>query len=362
MTMHAIPTDSLRSWVRDLFLSMGSHMNEATLAADHLVGANLSGHDSHGVAMLETYVESLQAGFLKLNRSIELVCDSGALVIADGGMGVGQSMAHQAMCVGIERAKTHGIALLGLRNSHHMGRIGHWAEQGMAAGLVSMHFTNAMASAPVVAPHGGIDARFVTNPLTIGIPRRDGESVLLDFATSAIAHGKARVAMNAGRAVPAGSVIDACGNGSTDPRVLFDEPVGALRTFAEHKGHALAIVCELLGAALTGGESGRDVNLSKTPGIVNNMLVILFDPERLGTAESFEREASGFVEWVRSARLDDVGEALGGILMPGEPERRCREARATHIPIDSGTLESLRLAGRAVAQACGRVVEDPGSL
>lgn len=362
MTEHAIPTDALRDWVRDLFLAMGSQTEEAVLGANHLVAANLAGHDSHGVAMLQTYVESHQAGFLQLNQRIELVCDAGALVIADGGMGLGQSMARQAMDVGIERAKEHGIALLGLRNSHHMGRIGHWAEQGMAAGLVSMHFTNAMTRTPVVAPHGGIDARFVTNPLTIGIPRADGEPLLLDFATSAIAHGKARVAMNSGKQVPVGSIIDADGRSTTDPNVLFDEPAGALKTFAEHKGHALAIMCELLGAAMTGGVSGRDVNFPKTPGIVNNMLVILFDPARLGTGESFEREASGFIDWVRSARRDEVGQALGGILMPGEPEQRSRAARAERMPLDSGTLDSLRVAGETVAQATGRQVVDPLSI
>lgn len=344
--MKEIPVTSLQAWVVSIFAALGSRPEEAELAAEHLVGANLAGHDSHGVAMIPLYVDAFQAGFLKLNQDIDIVVDTGSMVIADGRRGVGQSVAHQAMSVGIERARQHGIALLGLRNAHHIGRIGHWSEQAIDAGLVAIHFTNAMAETPVVAPHGGVEARFVTNPFTVGIPRRDGAPIVLDFATSAIAHGKARVAMNAGRSVPAGTVIDAAGQACEDPRVLFEPPIGALRTFAEHKGHALAIVCELLGAAMTGGVTGRDVNLPEVPGVVNNMLAILFDPSRLGTTDSFEREAGGFVAWVQSARRDSVGEALGGILMPGDPERASREARSCSIPLDDGTLEALATAAK----------------
>ena len=359
-----VPTTPLHGWVRQLFEALGSSADEARLTADHLIGANLAGHDSHGVGMIPTYVDACHAGHLSLNREIDVIVDTGAMLVVDGGLGIGQSVARQAMTLAIERANAHGIALLGLRNAHHIGRIGHWAEMAIEAGLVGIHFTNAMTTTPVVAPHGGIDARFVTNPFTVGIPRADGEPILLDFATSAIAHGKARVAMNAGRAVPEGSVIDAAGRPTTDPRVLFDEPGGALRTFAEHKGHALAIVCELLGAALTGGVTGRDANLPDRPGIVNNMLAIVFDPARLGTGPSFERETTGFVDWVRSSRLDAIGEALGGVLMPGEPERRSRAARARHLPLDDSTLAQLAAAAEAVnaRRGSGVPLPDPRSL
>ena len=359
-----IPTDALHDWTRALFEALGSSPEEARLTADHLVGANLAGHDSHGVAMVPTYVESCLAGHLALNRTIEVVVDAGAMLVVDGGLGMGQSVARQAMTLAIERAREHGIALLGLRNAHHIGRVGHWAEMAVDAGFVGIHFTNAMTSTPVVAPHGGIDARFVTNPLTIGIPRADGEPILLDFATSAIAHGKVRVAMNAGKPVPEGSIIDAEGRATTDPRVLFEEPAGALRTFAAHKGHALAIVCELLGAAMTGGVTGRDEHLPDKPGVINNMLAIVFDPARLGTGSSFERETSGFLDWVRSSRLDAVGEALGGILVPGEPERLSRAARATRMPIDAGTLAALADAAAMVNARRGEraAVADPRTL
>lgn len=364
MSASDVPTEALRDWVRSLFAALGSSATEASLAADHLVGANLAGHDSHGVSMVPTYVDAFLAGQLFLDRDVEVVVDTGSMLVLDGGLGLGQSVAHRAMTLGIERARTHGIALLGLRNAHHIGRIGHWAEMATDAGLVAVHFTNAMSHAPVVAPHGGREARYVTNPFTVGIPRADGPPVLLDFATSAIAHGKARVAMNAGNPVPEGTVIDAQGRATTDPRVLFEAPLGALRTFAGHKGHALAMVCELLGAALIGGVTGREAHLLDKPGVVNNMLAIVFDPARLGTAASFEHEAAGFVDWVRSAKLDDVGEALGGILVPGEPEARSRAARSRRLPLDAGTLAALAAAAEKVNDHVGdaTAVADPRSL
>ena len=252
-----IHPDALHQWVIDLFSAAGSNATEARLAADHLVDANLTGHDSHGVGMIPKYVTALVNKKLQLNQTIEIVSDTGTMLTVDARRGLGQSVTHQAMELAIARARQHGVCVMGLRNSHHLGRVGHWAEQAIAAGMVSIHFTNANSN-HVVAPHGGIEPRFVTNPFTVGIPRSGRDPLLLDFATSAIAHGKARVAYNKKVAVPPGSLIDAAGQPTTDPAVIFESPVGALLTFAGHKGYALAMVCEMLGAALTGGDTSAD--------------------------------------------------------------------------------------------------------
>lgn len=261
MAEFVIHPDRLHRWMNDLWLRAGSSAREATLTADHLVGANLAGHDSHGVGMAPRYVKSWRCNELQLNQTVEVLSDQGALLTVDGRHGMGQSVTHQAMTLAIERARTHGVCVMGLRNAHHLGRVGHWAEQAVAAGLVSIHFTNAVSTVPMVAPYGGAAARFLTNPFTVGIPRPGGEPFLLDFATSAIAHGKVRVAWNKKKSdptvqVPEGSLIDAKGQPTRDPNVLFEPPEGphgALQTAAAHKGYALAMVCELLGAALTGG-------------------------------------------------------------------------------------------------------------
>jgi uncharacterized oxidoreductase len=350
MTVHP---DTLHRWMLDLWLRAGCSEREARLTADHLVGANLAGHDSHGVGMAPRYVKSMLAGELQLNRNAEIVLDNGPLVTVDGCRGMGQSVTHQAMAIAIERARSHGVCVMGLRNSHHLGRVGHWAEQAVAAGLASVHFTNAVAAVPMVAPWGGAAARFLTNPFTVGIPRPGEPPIVLDFATSAIAHGKVRVAYNRKKSdptvqTPEGSLIDAQGRPTRDPATMFEPPEGphgAMQTAAAHKGYALAMVCELLGAALTGGETAHPANLTMRHAVWNNMLAIVFDPLRVGPAERFAQEARAFVGWVESAPLSG---ATDRIMMPGDPERRARAARAQGVAIDPGTMDELDAAARSV--------------
>lgn len=349
--------EALHDWIVRLWTTAGSSPREATLTADHLVRANLTGHDSHGVGMVHRYVQSFLAGELQLNQSVEVAFDGGAMLIVDGRRGMGQSVAHQAMALGIARARETGLALLGLRNAHHIGRIGHWAEQAIDAGLASIHFTNAVAAAPMVAPHGGAQARFLTNPFTVGVPRPGGEPWLLDFATSAIAHGKVRVAHNKGVAVPPGSLLDAAGRPTTDPAVMFEPDAaglfGAMQTAAGHKGYAIAVMCELLGAALTGGETAHPANWSRQFAIWNNMLVVLIDPARLGDPARFLGQAEAFEAWARSARPLD-GQAVE---LPGDPERRAfAERSAAGTPIDAGTMRQLDEAATMIEQVTGREV------
>ena len=360
MADYVIPTPALRRWVIDLWVAAGSNHREAELTADHLVGANLAGHDSHGVGMVPRYVKSLLADELKLNRTVSVHTDSGSILGIDGQRGMGQSVTHQAMDAAIARARDTGVCVMGLRNSHHLGRVGHWAEQAVAAGMISIHFTNALGSQLLVAPHGGVQARFLTNPFTVGIPREDGEPIVLDFATSAIAQGKVRVAFNKGVEVPAGALIDAQGNDTRNPGVMFPDasglPLGALLPAGGHKGYALAMVCELLGAALTGGETAHPANQTMKAGIWNNMLTIVFDPGRLGTGQYFEDEARRFVDWVKSSSLRP---GTDRIRMPGDPERETRAARAERITIDAGTMAQMDEAAREIATLRG---QSPGPL
>jgi hydroxycarboxylate dehydrogenase B len=248
-----------------------------------------------------------------------------------------------------------------LRQSHHLGRVGHWAEQAVAAGLIAIHFTNSV-SRPNVAPWGGAQGRFNTNPFTVGIPVPGREPWVLDFATSAIAQGKVRVAFNKGVAVPPGSLLDAQGEPTDDPSVLFPkegEAMGALLTMASHKGHALALVCEVLGAALTGGPTSRPETMAIKHGVWNSMLTIVLDPQRLNTAEHFNAEVKAFVEWLQSSALRPGHDA---VLLPGDAERRYRRQRAQQLPIDDGTLAELDEAAAAVNRARGTALAPLSAL
>jgi uncharacterized oxidoreductase len=331
--------EPLRQLVRAVVERGGSAPDEAALVARNLVEANLTGHDSHGVGMLPHYIANLLAGGLKANQRLRVVTDHGALLTLDGQCGYGQSIGHQAMALGIERAQAHGVAVLGLANSHHIGRIGAWAEQCLDAGLVSIHFVNVI-SPPLVAPFGGSDARFATNPMCVGIPLRDAEPLVLDFATSRVAMGKVRVAYNKGEAMAPGILIDDRGHPSTDPGVMFRQPRGALLPFGEHKGYGLALACEILAGALSGGVTLHG-NHDPTR-IVNHMLSFIVDPARLGGAAHLAREALAFAEWVKASPAAPGQQ----VQLPGDPERRHRRQRGAHgIPIDATTWGQLLACG-----------------
>jgi uncharacterized oxidoreductase len=353
----SLPTVKTRAWVRDLWLAAGSAAEEAQRVADHLVAANLAGHDSHGIGMVGPYVRSLLADELQLNQRIAVITDTDTLVVVDGNRGMGQTIAYQTMELAIERARQHGVVIVGLRNSHHLGRVGHWAEQAIAAGLASIHFTN-VVSRPLVAPHGGAQGRFGTNPFTVGLPRRDAPPILLDFASSAIAVGKVRVAYNRKAPAPAGTLLDHAGQPTTNPAVMYEEPVGALLTAAGHKGYALAMVCDLLGSALFGGATPQPSRL-RVPGLYNNMLTIVFDPARFGAGEHFENEAREFIAYVQSARrtLPDAP-----IEVPGDAERRYRVERASALPVDKGTLRTLDEAAQAINKLRGAILPPASAL
>jgi uncharacterized oxidoreductase len=329
----------------------GSEPGEARLVAENLVTANLTGHDSHGIGMMPRYVEALLEGGLHPNRHAEVKLDAGALLALDGRAGYGQSIGLEVTRMAIERARAHGVSISALANSHHLGRIGHWAEMAVAEGLVSLHFVNVISFARV-APYGGADGRFGTNPACIGIPLPGEPPFILDMATSAVAQGKLRVAHNKGAKIPLGWLIDRQGNPTDDPRWGVVQPFGAMLTFGGHKGYGLAVACELLGGALTGGGTWHYPESSKRR-VLNGMLSILVDPARLGTADAFAREAREYLDWIRKS---PPAPGFDRVRIAGEPERETRARRSREgIPVDGETWNEIRAAAAKLKLAPERI-------
>ncbi len=331
--------DALRRLGSAVFVAGGSERAEADLVADHLVLANLMGHDSHGVGMIPSYVRQRQAGLIVPNTRAKCVKDDGGILMFDGGRGYGRAVAGEAMAAAIARCRQTGVVALTLANSAHVGRVGAYGELAIAAGLVSLHFVNVTDHRALVAPYRGTDARFVTNPVCIALPGTERQPpVLLDMATSAMAMGKVRVAKNEGHEVPAGVLIDAQGRPTRDPTVMYTEPHGALLPFGLHKGYALAVVTELLAGALSGGPTIQPAN-ERRGGTVNNMFTILVDPARLAGTDWLRRELDGFLDYVKGSPPADP--ALP-VLVPGDPERMARAQREREgIEIDATTWEEV---------------------
>jgi len=351
-----VSAQKLTAAVEAIVARGGSNEREARLVATNLVEANLKGHDSHGVGMIPRYIEALKEGGLAVNQAPKIVLDTGTMVRMDGQSGYGQVIGHDAMEIAIARAKMHGLCMSGLYNAHHIGRIGHWAEQCLSAGLVSMHFVNVIAR-PIVAPWGGGAARFGTNPICIAVPRRNGEPVVLDFATSRIAQGKTRVAHNKGQKLSPGTLIDDAGRPTVDPRYSVIPPLGAILPFGEHKGSGLALMAELLGGALTGGETGRNPSDGRRR-VINNMLSIVIDPAKFGTAEHFEAEVDAFLAWEKAS---PPAEGVDRVRIAGDPEREWKARRlAEGVPVDATTWREILAAADKVGLAAKDVTRIAG--
>ena len=170
----------------------GSAAGEADLVAEHLVEANLKGHDSHGIGMIPTYVRHLRAGLVVPNTPAKVVKDDGPILMFDGNRGYGRVVAGEMMSAAIARCRQTGVTVATLANAHHIGRVGVYGEIATAAGLVSLHFVNVTDHRALVAPFRGGDARFSTNPVCIALPPPSASPPWsLDMATSAVAMGRA---------------------------------------------------------------------------------------------------------------------------------------------------------------------------
>jgi uncharacterized oxidoreductase len=350
-TSHLFAVASLRDAIRLVVAGFGSTPHEIDAVSSNLIDANLAGHDSHGIGMLPRYVDSYLEGCLQPNAHVQTVLDAGALLRLDGNAGFGQVIGAEVMALGIERARRHGSCIVALGNTHHLGRIGAWAEMAVQHGLVSLHFVNVI-SRGIVAPFGSADARFSTNPFAAGIPLSGREPLILDFATSAIAQGKTRVLHNKGEPAPPDCLLDNEGNPTLLPRYTVFEPYGALLTFGAHKGYGLAVVCELLGGALAGGLCQHTHDTSKRR-VVNGMLMVLIDPAAFGDTAAFEREALTFIDWVKAS---PPRAGFDRVRVAGEPERESRARRlADGLPVDAQTWQDI-------LAAAGRLGVDPAQV
>ena len=339
-----IAAAELEALVADVFTAAGCSAQEAGRIARHLVKANLAGHDSHGVVRVPRYIQMMREDMIFANRQAQVLVDTPVLAVVDGQLGFGQTVAPQAVEIGIGKCRAMGLSAVALRNAGHIGRVADWAEMAADAGLVSVHFVNA-AGTPLVAPFGSMERRFSTAPYCVGVPVAGRAPLVLDFATSLVAEGKVLVASQGGHAIPADALIGPDGAIGDDPTLLYGEyrstgrrdirnGAGALRAFGQHKGSGLALMCELLGGALTGNgcaQAGRR--------FANGMLSIYVDPARIDPEGLFPAETLRFIDYVKAARAAPPAQET---LLPGEPEARTRAERLQGgIPLPQETWALL---------------------
>ena len=350
--MPTISAQQLEQFATSLLTAAGATDQEAAVTAAGLVSANLCGYDSHGVMRVPYYVGALQNGEVCSQSEWTVLRESPSHLVVDANWGFGHVAAQRLTSNIVAKAKSAGTGIGTMMQCGHIGRLGQYAEEIAAEGLVSMLMVNSHGAVHRVAPPGGRASRLATNPICIGVPHEDSPLVL-DFSTSATAEGKVRVKWIAGERAPDGWLIDNQGQPTNDPAVLYEpDPPGAILPFGgpqAYKGFGLSLMIDILCGALSGGFVSRETPASQKG---NCVFLLVIDPAHFGGAEHFAAEVKQLAAFVRDCpRAAGVDE----ILLPGDPERKARAKRlAEGIELDDGNWAKLR----ETAEALG--VDPPG--
>lgn len=325
----------LTELLRQIFLRHGTSAQVAGVLAENCASAERDGSHSHGIFRIKGYLSSLAAGWVD-GQAVPQVEDVGAgFVRVDAAGGFAQPAMQAAKALLIQKARSAGIAILAIRNSHHFAALWPDVEPFAQEGLVALSVVNSMTC---VVPHDAQKPLFGTNPIAFAAPRAGGQPIVFDMATSAIAHGDVQIAAREGRMLPPGMGVDRAGQPTEDPKAILDG--GALLPFGGYKGSALSMMVELLSAALTGGNFSFEFDMSSKPGAQTpwtGQTIIVIDPDK-GSGQAFAQRSEELVR-----QMHGVGQER----MPGDRRYRQREkSLAEGIVLSAADLARLKeLAG-----------------
>jgi len=331
--MPTIPADQLTQLATAIFKAAGAPIDIAKVVAMSLVKTNLLGHDSHGVIRTMLYVRLIDEGRLLPNARPNIAQQQGAVATVEGHYGFGQVAARFAAETAIKIGRESGVGVVSLRDANHIGRLGEYVEMIAGAGMIGIVFTSGTMSNQWVAPYGGRERTFGTNPMAYGVPLQGKPPLILDFATAGIAQGKATVAVKQGKPLPPGMMLDGAGNPTTDASEI--ERDGVLLPFGLHKGSGLALMMEILPTLL----SGHAPITSQEFKYGNPSLFFALSIEAFTARQRFDRLVAELLQRVKrtqpAAGFDEV-------LLPGEPEQRSSQQREKEgIPISDATWSDL---------------------
>ena len=304
-----------RDWATEVFVSTGMRSPEAALVADNLVTADCRGLMSHGLMRTRVYVERLKTGSIDPRATPEVAGQSGAVLIVDGRNAMGQVVVDFAVERAIEKAREHGIGVVGVRGSNHFGTCEYYAMKASAVKMIGIVAT--VSATNVMAPFGGVEGLLGNNPVGIAVPTGKAPPLVLDLAMSVAAGGKIRLAAETGQPIPQDWAIDAEGNPTTDPLAALE---GTVLPMAGYKGYGMAFMVGVLAAILPGAAFGREVGdqYRQLSGVQNvGHFVEVLDISRFLDPNVFEQHVDAAIDLMHEARK---APGTDRILVPGERE------------------------------------------
>lgn len=322
----------------------------AAITAEIMAWADLHGIDSHGISMIPSYDERRRSGKINVTAQPRVVHDTPVAALVDGGGGLGHVNSHFAMNLAISKARTMGIGVAGVRNSAHFGACGYYAKMAADQGFIGLVTTS--ASGIQVAPTGGAQAMYGTDPIAFAAPAHPGAPFLLDMATSTVAAGRIRNKANEGLPTPPGWLVTKEGKPSTDPLEAqkggFLTPLGGTPEASSHKGYGLAVMVNILAAALTGATMPTDPAHTKTPGTMG--IGHFFMAIRVGLLRDPADAQADIAAFCDALRATPPADPDRPVQVAGDPERAHAARRLqSGIPVGPNLLAHVK----AVAEASG---------
>lgn len=328
--------EDLEKCVYEIFQAAGLNEEQASIVARHLVLANLRGIDSHGVSRVDIYTKRIDLGIMKRKTEINIVKETPSSVLLDGGSGVGIVLATKGIQIAVEKAKTTGIAIVGIKNSSHCGMLSDYTAYAAQNDCIALAVTNAPSS---MSPWGGKKAYFGTNPLSYGIPSGKEIDIIFDMATSVVARGKITLARKNNQEIPIGWAISKEGYPTTDP---IEAEKGLVLPIGGPKGYGLTFLIEVLSGLLTGAAFGpyigslyKDLNNNQNVG----QFFLVMRADLFEELDVFKNRMDQMIKEIRNIPL---AEGYERIYLPGEIEfERSKELAVKGISLSDSVLSEL---------------------
>jgi LDH2 family malate/lactate/ureidoglycolate dehydrogenase len=338
-TQRRINHEKLTRFVQAAFEKLGVPQADARIAAETLVAADLRGVDTHGVIRFNPdawYVKWLSEGSMTAKPHIRIVSETPSTALLDGDRGMGMVIGHRAMELAIEKAKSCGIGMVGVRNSRHYGMSAQYAMQALPHDMIGIAMTNAGRQ---VVPTFGREARFGTNPMCFAVPADKELPFVLDMATTTAAAGKLELAARLEKSIPTGWALDEKAQATEDPRVAQKArrllPLGGSRDNGSHKGYGLAVLVEILCGVLTGTVTALNSDQDPRGHFFGAIRIDAFRP-----VAEFKQDMDRLIRELKST---PPIEGQKRVYVAGEIEFEIAEERAERgIPLLPSVLKGLR--------------------
>ncbi|GAA4305565.1 Ldh family oxidoreductase [Nibribacter koreensis] len=335
----------LFDFTQKIFLSIGCPAEDAFLATETLLSADLRGIDSHGVARLVGYVRLWEAGRINPTPNVRIVHETPSTATVDGDGGLGLVVAPKAMQIALEKAHNVGSGWVSVKNSNHFGIAGYHAMKALEHDMIGLAMTNA---SPLVAPTYSLERLLGTNPIAVAVPANTQPPFVADLATTTAANGKLEILQRKNLEAPHGWIQAADGSSSTNPNELKDG--GALLPLGgdtgSHKGYALGAVVDIFSAVLSGANYGPWVPpfvsfLAPPANPVGEGIGHFFGAMRVDAfrpADDFKHHMDNWITTFRNSKAKDGHH----VLIPGDPERECEAIRVKEgIPLLPPVVKDL---------------------